>query len=135
MAVLQDRWKLAAYATASLFLWFALLAGSAAAACLPYAPGDSHAPVADLVFEPEHVNGHADDECCVAPVPAVSPRALVAGSTPNGPEPPTDIDSAALTRPVPPASVVASTLQNGYPAAAHPPFYLLYHRLLIPHFA
>lgn len=135
MAVFQDSWKLAAYAAVIVFLWLALLAGSAAAACRPLASADGHAPGAGLAPASVHVNGHADDECCVAPVQAVFPRVLVAGANPNSPEPSTEIDSAVLTEPIPSAPAVLSTLQNGYPVALHPPFYLLYHRLLIPHFS
>lgn len=108
------------------------------AACLPYVAVD--APVSDhsgghAVLEQSHGTGDEGDECCASAHHAVLAPALAAASSYVDPEPPVGIGVRDATPRVEQESAAPVARIEGVASIAHLPFYLLYNRLLIPHFS
>lgn len=115
------------------------IAASAMAACLPYVAADvpvtGHSGV-HAVPEQTHGTGDEGDECCASAHHAVVAPALAAAPSNVDPEPPAGIGARDATpRVVGQKSTVPAARIEGVASIAQPPFYLLYSRLLIPHFS
>lgn len=131
-------WKATALSAVVGILCLGWIAASAMAACLPYAAADG--PVSG------HSGGHAllgqtngtgdvGDECCASAQHVVPAPALFSASSYVDPEPPAGIgDLEAMPHVGRQFSAPAARIE-AVASIARPPFYLLYSRLLIPHFS
>lgn len=120
------------------FLCLGWVAASAMAACLPYVAADG--PVSDhagghVVLEQTHGTGDVGDECCASAQHLVLAPALAAASSYADPEPPAGIGAPDATPRVGQESTAPAAPIERAASIARPPFYLLYSRLLIPHFS
>lgn len=128
----QYGWKTTALRAVVGVLCLGWIATSAMAACLPYVAVD--APVSDhTVLEQTHDTGDVGDECCVSAHHAVLAPALAAASSCVDPEPPVGIGVRDAAPHVEQESAAPAARIEGVASIAHPPLYLLYSRLLIPH--
>lgn len=135
--VSQYGWKTTALRAVVGVLCFGWIAASAIAACLPYVAADvpfSGHSGGHVVLEQTHGTGDEGDECCAYAHHVVAAPALAAASSYADPKPP-GIGERDATPRVGQKSTVPAARIEGVASIAHPPFYLLYSRLLIPHFS
>lgn len=108
------------------------------AACLPYVAADvlvSDHSGGHVVLEQTHGTGDVGDECCAYTYHVVPAPALAVASPYADPEPPVRIGARDARPRVEQESTAPAARAEGVASIAHPPFYLLYNRLLIPHFS
>lgn len=98
-------------------------------------------PVSDhaggqVVLEHTHSTGDTGDECCAYAHHVVPAPTLAVASSSADPEPPAGIGARSAMPPrLEQESTAPAEQIEGVASIAHPPFYLLYSRLLIPHFS
>lgn len=108
------------------------------AACLPYVavdmPVSGHFGV-HAALEQTHGTGNVGDECCASTHHVVPGPALAAAPSHVDPEPPVGIGARDAAPRVEQESAAPAVRIERVVSIAQPPFYLLYSRLLIPHFS
>ena len=131
------RQKYAAHQAALLLLLLGWFATAAAGACLPYISWSDESGTGPDIHTHAYHAGNADDiadACCVSSSDVRHPSLLAQWGPSADPKP------VALLAPAVPQHVDAApaswrVLSNIDTAVSHPPFYLLYSRLLIPSFS
>lgn len=132
-----ERQKHAAHQVALLLLFLGWFATAAAGACLPYIPLGVESGTGPDIHTHAYPAGNADDAgdaCCVSSSDARNPPLLAQWGPSPEPKPVT-LPAAAVSRHVDAVPVSWRVPLNIDTAVSHPPFYLLYSRLLIPSFS
>lgn len=130
------RQKYAAH-QAVLFLLLGWFATAAAGACFPYISLSVESGTGPDIYTHAYDSGNADDvvdACCVSSSDARHPP-LLAQWGPSAEPKPVALPAPAVSRHVDAAPVSWRVPLNVDAAVSHPPFYLLYSRLLIPSFS
>jgi hypothetical protein len=131
------RQKYAAEQAVLLLLFLGWFATAAAGACLPYISWSAESGAGPDIHIHTYHAGNADDiadACCVLSSDARHPLLLAQWGSSAEPKP------VALPAPAVPQHVDAAPASWRVPlnidtAVSHPPFYLLYSRLLIPSYS
>lgn len=115
-----------------------IVASAATESCLPHeaavVPASGH-PAGHAPLEGAQGLGGSGDECCASAHHAAPKPALAAASSYADPELPAGVDTRYATPRFVQASAAPVAQTEEVARNAHPPFYLLYSRLLIPHFS
>lgn len=130
--------KQAARLSAFLLVFAGWFATAALGACVPQAPGSHeihfNADAPGLSASYATGAGGADSECCISSLNGLQYPAFLKGPSPADPKPAAllDVYVAPLAAPTPGVRVVSGDTDAQFD---HPPFYLLYGRLLIASFS